>query len=259
MAEGRGGRAGVPLRRPHAHLRATSWSWPTGPATRCSSSAWRLEDRVLMLCLDAPEFLGTFWGAIKIGAVPIPTNTLMRTADYLYFLNDSRAKVAVVSAPLLAEAGPALAEAQVPQARARRRRRRRAATCRYEERVGQGVGARSRRRRPRATTPRSGSTRRARPASPRAPCTCSTTWWCAGDLRQAGARDPADRPRLLRGQALLRLRARRTPATSRWAWARRAMLYPQRPDAGGGVRGPSRATGRRSSSASRPSTPRCWR
>ena len=32
---------------------------------------------------------------------------------------------------------------------------------------------------PRRTIPRSGSTRRARPAVPRAPCTCSTTWWCA--------------------------------------------------------------------------------
>src|SRR5437899_839089 len=70
------------------------------------------EQRVLMACLDTPEFIGTFWGAIKIGAVPIPTNTLMRTADYLYFLNDSRAKAAVVSAPLLAEIGPALAEAK---------------------------------------------------------------------------------------------------------------------------------------------------
>src|SRR5256712_6072709 len=70
------------------------------------------ENRVLMLCLDAPEFIGTFWGAIKIGAVPVPTNTLMRTADYLYFLNDSRAKVAIVSAPLLAEAGPAPPEAK---------------------------------------------------------------------------------------------------------------------------------------------------
>src|SRR5262249_52109955 len=68
------------------------------------------ENRVLMLCLDAPEFIGTFWGAIKIGAVPIPTNTLMRTADYLFFLNDSRAKAAVVSAQLLAGAGPAPAE-----------------------------------------------------------------------------------------------------------------------------------------------------
>jgi len=70
-----------------------------------------LEDRVLVLCLDAPEFLGAFWGAIKMGAVPIPVNTLMRAADYHYFLEDSRAKVAVVSAPLLAEAEPALAHA----------------------------------------------------------------------------------------------------------------------------------------------------
>src|SRR5204863_481883 len=71
-----------------------------------------LEDRVLMICLDAPEFVGTFWGAIKIGAVPIPVNPLMRSADYLYFLNDSRARVAVVSGPLLAEAAPALGEAR---------------------------------------------------------------------------------------------------------------------------------------------------
>src|SRR5262249_11021295 len=71
------------------------------------------EDRVLLLCLDAPEFLGAFWGAIKIGAVPIPVNTLMRAADYLYFLDDSRAKVAVVSAPLLAEAGPILGQARL--------------------------------------------------------------------------------------------------------------------------------------------------
>ena len=71
-----------------------------------------MEDRVLVLCLDAPEFLGAFWGAIKIGAVPIPVNTLMRSQDYLYFLDDSRAKVAVVSAPLLAEAGPVLGQAR---------------------------------------------------------------------------------------------------------------------------------------------------
>ncbi len=66
------------------------------------------EHRVLVACLDAPEFLGAFWGAIKIGAVPIPVNTLLRAADYRYFLRDSRARVAVVSAPLLPEVGPAL-------------------------------------------------------------------------------------------------------------------------------------------------------
>src|SRR5688572_33415143 len=70
-----------------------------------------MDDRVLVLCLDTPEFLGAFWGAIKSGAVPIPVNTLMRGADYLYFLQDSRAKVAIISAALLAEVGPVLADA----------------------------------------------------------------------------------------------------------------------------------------------------
>ncbi len=70
------------------------------------------EQRVLMLLLDSPAFLGAFWGAIKIGAIPIPVNTMMRGPDYLYFLNDSRAPVAVISEPLLAEAGPILGEAK---------------------------------------------------------------------------------------------------------------------------------------------------
>jgi benzoate-CoA ligase len=67
-----------------------------------------MEQRVVMICLDTPEFLGAFWGAIKIGAVPVPVNTLLRAADFRYVLDDSRARVAVVSAPLLAEAAPAL-------------------------------------------------------------------------------------------------------------------------------------------------------
>src|SRR5881409_1260254 len=70
-----------------------------------------METRVLMLCLDAPEFIGTFWGAIKIGAVPIPLNTMLRAADYLYFLEDSRARIIVISAALLAEVGSALGRA----------------------------------------------------------------------------------------------------------------------------------------------------
>jgi benzoate-CoA ligase len=70
------------------------------------------EDRVLLLCLDGPEFVGSFWGAIKIGAVPVPVNTLLRADDWLYCLEDSRAKAVVVSAPLLAAAEPALARAR---------------------------------------------------------------------------------------------------------------------------------------------------
>ena len=59
-----------------------------------------LENRVLMAVLDGPEFAATFFGAIKLGAVPIPVNTNLKPQDYAHFLEDSRAKVAVVSAPL---------------------------------------------------------------------------------------------------------------------------------------------------------------
>lgn len=65
-----------------------------------------MEDRVLVLAYDCPEFVAGFFGAIKIGAVPIPSNTLLKPKDYRYLLNDSRAKVAVVSedlAPLIEE------------------------------------------------------------------------------------------------------------------------------------------------------------
>jgi benzoate-CoA ligase len=72
----------------------------------------RPEQRVLCLLLDSPAFLAAFWGAIKIGAVPVPVNTMMRAADYLYFLEDSRAPVVIISEPLLAEAGPILSQAR---------------------------------------------------------------------------------------------------------------------------------------------------
>lgn len=59
-----------------------------------------MENRVLMSVLDSPEFASAFFGTIKSGAVPIPVNTNLKPQDYAYFLNDSRAKVALVSAPL---------------------------------------------------------------------------------------------------------------------------------------------------------------
>jgi benzoate-CoA ligase len=66
-------------------------------------------DRALLLCLDAPEFLGAFWGAIKAGAVPVPVNTFLRADDWRHCLVDSAAPVAVVSGELLEAAAPALA------------------------------------------------------------------------------------------------------------------------------------------------------
>ena len=61
----------------------------------------RMEERVLLLLLDRPEFAMSFFGTIKIGAVPVPVNTLLKPADYKYLLNNSRARVAIVSDSLL--------------------------------------------------------------------------------------------------------------------------------------------------------------
>src|SRR5580765_3827069 len=62
----------------------------------------RMEERVLLLLPDVPEFAVSFFGAIKIGAVPVPVNTLLKSADYEYLLNNSRARVAIVSDSLVA-------------------------------------------------------------------------------------------------------------------------------------------------------------
>ncbi len=59
-----------------------------------------LEQRVALLLLDSPQFAAAFFGAIKMGAVPIPLNTALRPNDYAYLLNDSRARVLLVHAAL---------------------------------------------------------------------------------------------------------------------------------------------------------------
>lgn len=60
----------------------------------------RPEERVALLLLDTPEFAFCFFGAIKIGAVPIPLNTMLKPGEYQYMLNDSRARVLIVSESL---------------------------------------------------------------------------------------------------------------------------------------------------------------
>ena len=68
-------------------------------------------DRVLLFCQDAPEFVGALWGAIKIGAVPVPVNTFLRPEEWRYCLEDSGARGVVVSAPLAEAAANAIARA----------------------------------------------------------------------------------------------------------------------------------------------------
>lgn len=54
------------------------------------------DDRVLIVLPDSIDFYIAFYGAIKLGAVPVPVNTYLFEEDYAYFLEDSRAKFAVI-------------------------------------------------------------------------------------------------------------------------------------------------------------------
>ena len=62
------------------------------------------EDRVAMMALDTVDFPVLFWGAIRAGIIPVPLNTLLTAEQYRYILEDSRANVLFVSAPLAAVA-----------------------------------------------------------------------------------------------------------------------------------------------------------
>jgi len=66
------------------------------------------EQRVLLVLPDIPEFAVAYLGTMKIGAVAVPTSTALRAADYAYFLEESRSRVAIVHSTLLSEFTPAL-------------------------------------------------------------------------------------------------------------------------------------------------------
>ncbi len=66
------------------------------------------EQRVLLAMHDCFALPAMFLGAIRAGAVPVLANTLLTADDYAYLLADSRAALAVVSAPLAATFAPLL-------------------------------------------------------------------------------------------------------------------------------------------------------
>src|SRR5262249_1706289 len=57
-----------------------------------------IEQRVLLALPDSPDFAAVFWGAVKLGPVAVPVNTVMSAEEYVFPLQDSRARVAVVDA-----------------------------------------------------------------------------------------------------------------------------------------------------------------
>jgi benzoate-CoA ligase family protein len=61
------------------------------------------EQRILLALVDCPEFLYCFFGAIKIGAIAVPVNPWLRVHEYEYLLNDTGARIALISDVLLPE------------------------------------------------------------------------------------------------------------------------------------------------------------
>lgn len=96
VAEGRGDR--VALRW---NGQAVTYAQLVANVNRAGNALHRLgvraEERVVLAVLDGPEFVSSFWGALKIGAVPVPVNTALRTDEYAYVLDDSRARVIISS------------------------------------------------------------------------------------------------------------------------------------------------------------------
>jgi benzoate-CoA ligase family protein len=84
-------------------------SWTYGDAARLANrvgNALRdlgvaIEDRVLIVLPDCPEFVWSWFGAARIGAVITMVNPLLPAADYRYYLDYTRARVAIVHESLI--------------------------------------------------------------------------------------------------------------------------------------------------------------
>jgi len=66
------------------------------------------EQRVLLLLPDSAEFVVTYFSVIKVGAVVVPTSTFAMTADYSYFLSESKARILIVHSTLFGKVAPVL-------------------------------------------------------------------------------------------------------------------------------------------------------
>src|SRR3954470_18692872 len=84
-------------------------TWTYGDAARLSNRAGNalrelgvdIEDRVLLVLPDCPEFVWTWFGSARIGAVITMVNPLLPAADYKYYLEYTRARCAVIHESLL--------------------------------------------------------------------------------------------------------------------------------------------------------------
>ncbi len=100
VAEGRGSRVAI-----HYQDQKITYSELVANVNRTGNVlktfGLEMENRLVMVLPDCPEFFYGFLGAMKIGAVPVAVNAMALPKDYVYFLNDSRAKVLIVHKDIL--------------------------------------------------------------------------------------------------------------------------------------------------------------
>ncbi|MBI4245462.1 MAG: benzoate-CoA ligase family protein [Planctomycetes bacterium] len=66
-----------------------------------------IENRIMIVLHDTPEYVGAFFGILKTGAVVVMVNPGLKTQDYIGFLGYTRAKIAVVHSSAMPEFEPA--------------------------------------------------------------------------------------------------------------------------------------------------------
>jgi benzoate-CoA ligase len=100
VEEGRGSKTCLYFEdQTYTYGEAVRMSNRTGNALR--EMGMEIEDRVLIVLPDCPEFVWTWFGASRIGAVVTMVNPLLPAEDYRYYLEYTRAGVAVIHESLL--------------------------------------------------------------------------------------------------------------------------------------------------------------
>src|ERR1044071_8836039 len=102
LTEGRGGRTAFRFRgRPIAYAEVALRASRLGNALLARDV--QMEQRVLLALPDRPEFAEALWGAMKIGAVPVPVSDALPAEDLAFVLEDSRARAVIASDAAAAE------------------------------------------------------------------------------------------------------------------------------------------------------------
>lgn len=106
--------------RPYLRTKVRSWSYDEVCAAADAAGAGLLElglvrgDRVILAASDRPEFICTFWGAIKAGLVPVPVAQGLSIDDYRFMVIDSRASSVVCDALTVGAVIPAIEGIDMP-------------------------------------------------------------------------------------------------------------------------------------------------